>query len=90
MNEEKKYSIIGTVSIGTDEYRDLIEAVKTAEHEYESANSARWDEYRRANAAEEKCKKYETILNSYKAYIESQNLIDNYKLWMVTRESGEI
>ena len=31
MNEEKKYSIVGKVEIGTDEYRDLIAGLVKAE-----------------------------------------------------------
>lgn len=34
-DEKRNYSVIGTVSIGTDEYRDLIEAVKNAEAKLE-------------------------------------------------------
>lgn len=30
MNEEKKYGVVGTVTIGSDEYRDLIEDVQKA------------------------------------------------------------
>ena len=36
MNEEKKYSIIGTVKIGTDEYRDLISGLAKAEADADS------------------------------------------------------
>ena len=90
MNEEKKtYSIIGTVSIGTDEYRDLIETVKDAQNEANNESSRRWEEYRRANAAEERCRKLEETLNSYKAYIEASSLVDNYKLWLVSRDKEE-
>ena len=36
MNEEKKYSIIGKVEIGTDEYRDLISGLSKAEADADS------------------------------------------------------
>ena len=42
--EKKKYDIVGTVSIGTDEYRDLIEAVKDAEAEADKYRSSYWNE----------------------------------------------
>lgn len=37
MSEEKKYSIIGTVTIGADEYRDLIEEVAAAKKKLQKA-----------------------------------------------------
>lgn len=68
MDEEKKYNIVGTVTIGTDEYRDLIQARFEAQRQADSLNNRWCDEYRKANdlqkqvnalkAKLEKCEKF--------------------------------
>lgn len=55
MSKEKKtYSVIGTVEIGSDEYRDLIEGMARAEAEAYAQYSARWDAEARLREAEKK------------------------------------
>lgn len=61
--DDKKYSVIGKVEIGTDEYRDLIEGLAKAEHDYSEANSKRWEESRRADAAEKELKEIRSRYN---------------------------
>ena len=41
MNEEKKYTIVGKVEIGTDEYRDLIEGLADARNHASEERSKR-------------------------------------------------
>lgn len=41
MNEEKKYTIVGKVEIGTDEYRDLIEGLAEARNNASEERSRR-------------------------------------------------
>ena len=53
MKEKKTYSVIGTVEIGTDEYRDLIEGMARAEAEADAQTSARWEAEARLRKAEE-------------------------------------
>ena len=46
MNEEKKtYSVVGTVTIGTDEYRDLIIEKFNAEREADRQRTEWYKEY---------------------------------------------
>lgn len=80
MNEERKaYTIIGRVEIGTDEYRDLIEAVQEAKAE-ESHQRGRWlDEYNRADELEKKVKE----LEPFKNFVTEKNLISDFKLWRI-------
>lgn len=48
MDEDKKvYSIIGQVTIGTDEYRDLIESVAKADRDKEYYRDRYWEEQRK-------------------------------------------
>lgn len=69
MDEEKKvYSIVGTVTIGTDEYRDLIQAKFEAQRQADNLNSKWYEEYKKVldlqkqvnalKAKIEKCEKF--------------------------------
>ena len=44
MNDEKKYSIVGKVEIGTDEYRELIESAVKYERQVDEYRSKFWKE----------------------------------------------
>lgn len=83
MSEEKKeYSIIGQVTIGTDEYRDLIEAVKEAENEARECRKQSNDRY----WENDKLKKEVESLKQYKEFVTSKCL-DSFKLWKLEQES---
>lgn len=57
MEDEKKlYSIIGQVTIGTDEYRDLIESVAKAEKDRGYYRDKYWDEERKTQKLTEEVK----------------------------------
>ena len=62
MEEKKTYSVIGTVEIGTDEYRDLIEGMARAEAEANAQTSARWEAEARLREAEKKLAEAEKCL----------------------------
>lgn len=85
MSEERKeYSVIGQVTIGTDEYRDLIEAVKDAEEEardYRKESSDRYWEI-------DKLKKEVESLKQYKEFV-VEKCLDSYKLWKLENEQEE-
>ena len=85
MNEERKeYSVIGQVTIGTDEYRDLIEAVKDAEKEardYRKESSDRYWEI-------DRLKKEVESLKQYKEFV-AEKCLDSYKLWKLENEQEE-
>ncbi len=87
MNEEKKYSIIGKVEIGTDEYRDLIEAVKENEKAYNEAYSERWKEHWRADAAEKQRDAFKQDNEQYLAFINSSEEIKTkYALFLAEKQ----
>lgn len=81
MSEEKKeYSVIGTVSIGTDEYRDLIERCSNLEHELQSVRSEKADYYWKNRELEDKVKEMEKDIEQYKGFINDGHQ-DAFKLW---------
>ena len=85
MNEERKeYSIVGQVTIGTDEYRDLIEAVKEAESDIRRYRSESNDRYWEID----KLKKEVDSLKQYKEFV-VEKCLDSYKLWKLENEQEE-
>ena len=88
MEENKAYSIIGQVTIGTDEYRDLITEKFEAIKEKEEASSRASKYYWENKELEEKNKKFEEELAMLKRYIKETAEQDKYELWLlkITRE----
>ena len=54
MEEKKTYSVIGTVEIGTDEYRDLIVTATRLKAENDALYLARWNAEAKLHEAEKK------------------------------------
>ena len=85
MNEERKeYSIVGQVTIGTDEYRDLIEECKRLELEYERKREESTNRYWEID----KLKKEVESLKQYKEFV-TEKCLDSYKLWRLELEQEE-
>ena len=89
--EEKKtyYSVIGTVTIGTDEYRDLIIEKCNAEKEADRQRNEWYSEYTRAQKLEEKNRKLSEKLDSLEKYIKENNEEDSFELWLLRISKGE-
>ena len=74
MEEKKEYSIIGTVTIGTDEYRDLLQEKFDAQ-KLESDWHTKWyNEYCDKRKFEDECKKLKEELDKCKAYIKKTSV----------------
>ena len=85
MSEERKeYSIVGQVTTGTDEYRDLIEAVKEAENKARDYRKESNDRYWESD----KLKKEVESLKQYKEFV-VEKCLDSYKLWKLENEQEE-
>ena len=90
MNEEKKYSIIGKVEIGTDEYRDLISGLAKAEADADSyrrkyllEQNKTSDLEKKLEAMTEKADKMSKFINS------SEELKAKYALFLVSKQQEE-
>lgn len=83
MEEKKVYSVVGTVTIGTDEYRDLLtekfEAVQEKE-EYSRKNS---EYYWKVRNLEDENKKIKMELEQLRKYIKENGEQDKLELWIV-------
>ena len=66
MSEEKKYTIVGKVEIGTDEYRDLLEAKIEAQKESNDYLHRYWDEQSKVRKMEKKVEMMTEFLKTTK------------------------
>lgn len=65
MDEKKTYSVVGIVSIGTDEYRGIIEERASFKKDAEDYRSKFWKEESARKAAEEKVRGLEKQIEEY-------------------------
>ena len=90
MNEEKKYSIIGKVEIGTDEYRDLIAGLSKAEADADSYRSRYWSEQNKTSDLEKKLEAMTEKANAMSEFINSsEELKAKYALFLVSKQQEE-
>ena len=90
MNEEKKYSIIGKVEIGTDEYRDLIAGLAKAEAESDSYKGRYWSEQCKISDLENKLEAMTEKANAMSEFINSsEELKAKYALFLVSKQQEE-
>ena len=85
MEENKKvYAVVGTVTIGTDEYRDLIEAVKDAQREKDEQSNKWYEQYRKANELEKENEELKVKIEKYEAFIKQDTVKDKFALFLVS------
>ena len=68
MDEKKNYSVVGTVTIGTDEYRDLIQGMAKAENDAENYRSKFWKEESEHKKADERVAELEKAIEDYNVF----------------------
>ena len=84
MEEIKKvYSVVGTVTIGTDEYRDLLTEKFVAIQEKEDYSRRNTEYYWKIHNLEEENKKIAQELEQLKKYIKDNGEQDKLELWIV-------
>lgn len=72
MDEKKTYEIKGTVTIGTDEYRDLITDCATYKASMEDYRSKFWNEQTKTKKLEEQFAAAKAEAEHLRAFIESK------------------
>ena len=73
MDEKKTYPVTGTVTISTEEYRDLICGIYEAKAEAERKSSKWYDEYNRAKKLESELVCLKEERDSLAKFVESKN-----------------
>lgn len=91
MNKETKaYEIVGTVTIGSDEYRDLIEAVKDKEMEVKECQADTWKYFEKADRLEKELREIKAKYNSLEEFVKSDaEVYGMYMVWLAEKERGE-
>lgn len=85
MSNETKYSVVGRVEIGTDEYRDLIESVKDTEKRASENYSQYRKEYEKVQSLDKTVKTLYEKLSRQEEFLKVNNLEQQYKIWFVTK-----
>ena len=72
--EEKEYEVKGTVTISTEEYRDLIERVSELKIKGQREHDDWYNEYKRAEELKKKVDSLQKTIDLYNKYINSSEL----------------
>lgn len=89
--EEKQYEYKGTVTISTEEYRDLIKGAFEAEKEAESYRSRYWEEQGKTSELKKKVETLEKGQKNYRDFVNSSTECTAlYKQWLVIKQDDEI
>ena len=90
MNEEKKYTIVGKVEIGTDEYRDLIEGLADARNNASEERSKRWKLETDLSEFKKKNSEIEKSMNELKAFVQSDvDIFQKFAVWKANLRNDE-
>jgi hypothetical protein len=86
--EEKQYEYKGTVTISTEEYRDLVKGVFAAEKNADDYRSRYWEEQSKTKELTSKVEAQEKALAHYRNFVNSKEDITlEYKMYL--RQLGE-
>lgn len=90
MEEKKTYSVVGTVTIGTDEYRDLLsekfEAIKDKDYWYQrywDTDKAKDLMAKELEAMKERVEVLSKQLEQFKRFIKENDEQDKMELWIL-------
>ncbi len=72
MDEKKTYDFKGTVTISTEEYRDLIEKCAELKADYSKRNSDYYEEYRKRQDLEKQLKEMQEELINLRRYVNAK------------------
>lgn len=96
MEDKKDYGIIGTVTIGSDEYKDLIVDAVSAKAEKDYYMHQYWDSRDKWNECEKKVSALKAELDTlkeelakYKRYIKENDAQDDFELWILKVNRGD-
>ena len=86
-SEEKTYSVVGTVTIGTDEYRDLIESNKENEKLYDEYRAKYWSERSENDSNKKAAEALKQRVDEFNDFMNSVDGVrDKFKLWKLDQQ----
>ena len=90
MDKEKTYSVIGIVTIGSDEYRDLIEQAVESRKEMEDYRAKKWN---LDNEVQKLRSELRTTSENLKKYLEflkqDKDLYLKFQMWILGEEKDD-
>ena len=88
--EEKNYEVHGTVTISTEEYRDLIQGMCELREKGQREHDDWYKEYSRANDLEKRLKACEEKLTEINEWFDSDDsLRPKFRLWKMEKSEKE-
>lgn len=81
--ERKKYDVVGTVTISTEEYRDLVKDKYEAEKSKEYYYNKYWEYERKCKELDEENNRLRAHNEQYKRYIKDNGEQDKMELWLI-------
>jgi len=82
---DEKYTVVGRVEIGTDEYRDLIESVLRKDREASENRNQYWTEQAKVKELTKELAATKEQLELYKLFITENTLAKNFSIWKAER-----
>lgn len=88
--EEKKYTNIGSVTIGTDEYRDLIKESITSKAEADDYRSKYWGEQTKSDNLKKELDALKPKYEALNKFLKSDDAIaTKYKLYQIEQKEAD-
>ena len=85
-DESKKYSIVGKVEIGTDEYRELIEGKLEAEKDASEYRSKYWAEQSKVSDLNKKVERLNKQLDAWAGFLADHSAVkDDWLRYLATK-----
>lgn len=89
MDENKNYTIVGKVEIGTDEYRDLIERNMTLKVDFDRVCRQKWEIDDQLREAQKKLSAQKDLIENYKLFLNEQELTKDFDLWVYKKSTTQ-
>ena len=88
--EDKKYSVVGSVTIGADEYRDLVENGIKQEQEADNYRSKFWNELSKSGDLQKELDALKPKYEALNKFVKSDDAIaTKYKLYQIEQKGDE-
>ena len=89
MDENKNYTIVGKVEIGTDEYRDLIERNMELKVDFDRACRQKWEIDDQLKEAQKKLTSQKDLIENYKLFLSEKELTKDFDLWVYEKSISQ-